>query len=57
MNELNNNDNCSTSRQQNQLRPIILYAVSNFKDKVSKPILIATIQFIKNSNRLNQTLI
>ena len=55
MNELNNNDNSITTRQQNQLLPIILYAVSNFKDKVSKPILIATIQFIKNSNSFNQT--
>ena len=51
MNELNDFDNCITSRQPNELFRIILYGDCKFKDNVNKQILIATIQFIKNSNR------
>ena len=36
---------------------ITLYGDCKFKDDVNKRILIATIQFIKNSNRFNQSLI
>ena len=57
MNELNDIDNSITSRQPNELLRIILYRDCKFKDDINKPILIATIQFIKNSNRFNQSLI
>ena len=57
MNELNDIDNSITSRQPNELLRIILYGDSKFKYNVNKRILIATIQFIKNSNRFNQSLI
>ena len=57
MNELNDIDNSITSRQPNELLRIILYGDCMFKDYVNKRILIATIQFIKNSNRFNQSLI
>ena len=57
MNELNDIDNSITSRQTNELLRIILYGDCKFKDDVNKQILIATIQFIKNSNRFNQFLI
>ena len=57
MNELNDIDNSITLRQANELLRIILYGDCNFKDNVNKRILIATIQFIKNSNRFNQSLI
>ena len=57
MNELNYVDNSVTSRQPNELLRIILYGDCKFKDDVNKRILIATIQFIKNSNRFNQSLI
>ena len=58
MNELNDTDNSITSRQSSELLRIILYGDDcKFKDNVNKRILIATIQFIKNSNRFNQSLI
>ena len=57
MNELNDIDNSITLRQPNELLRIILYGDCKFKDNVIKRILIATIQFIKNSNRFNQSLI
>ena len=57
MKELYRIDNSITSRQPNELLRIILYGNSKFKDNVNKQILIATIQFIKNSNRFNQSLI
>ena len=57
MNELNGIDNSITSRQPNELLRIILYGDYKFKDNANKQILIATIQFIKNSNRFNQSLI
>ena len=57
MNELNDLDNSISSRQPNELIRIILYGDCNFKDNVNKRILSTTIQFIKNSDRLNQFLI
>ena len=57
MNKLNDIDNSITSRQPKELLPIIFYGYCKFKDDVNKRILIVTIQFIKNSNRLNQSLI
>ena len=57
MNESNDIDNSITSRQTNELLRIILYGACKFKDDVNKRILVATIQFIKNSNRFNQSLI
>ena len=57
MNELNDIDNAITSRQANALLRKILNRDCKFKDKVNKRILIATIQFIKNSNKFNQSLI
>ena len=57
MNELNDIDNSITSRQTNELLRTILYGDCKFKDDVNKWILIATIQFIKNSNRFNKSLI
>ena len=57
MNELNDIDNTITSRKPNELLQIILYDDCKFKDNVSKWILIATVQFIKNSTRFNQYLI
>ena len=57
MDELNDIDNSVTSRKSNELLRIILYGDCKFKDNVNKPILIATIQFNKNSNRFNQSLI
>ena len=57
MKELYRIDNSISSRQPNELLRIILYSDSKFKDNVNKQILIATIQFIKNSNRFNQSLI
>ena len=57
MNELNDIDNSITSRQTNELLRIILYGDCKLKDDLNKQILIATIQFIKNSNRFNQSLI
>ena len=53
MNELNDIDNSITSRQPNELLQIILYGDCKFKDNVNKRILIATIQFIKNSSRFS----
>ena len=55
MNELSDIDNSITSRKPNELLRIILYSDCKFKDNVNKQILIATIQFIKNSNRYNQS--
>ena len=57
MKELYRIDNSITSKQPNELLRIILYGDCKFKDNVNKQILIATIQFIKNSNRFNQSLI
>ena len=57
MKELYKIDNSITSRQPNELLRIILYDDCKFKDNVNKQILIATIQFIKNSNRFNQSFI
>ena len=57
MDELNDIDNSITSIQTNELLRIILYGDCKFKDDINKRILIATIQFIKNSNRFNQSLI
>ena len=57
MKELYGIDNSITSRQPNELLRIVLYGDCKFKDNVNKQILIATIQFIKNSNRFNQSLI
>ena len=57
MTELNNIDNSNTSTQPNELLRIILYRDCKFKDNVNKRILIATIQFIKNNNRVTQSLI
>ena len=57
MNELNDINNSITSRQTNELFRIILYGDCTFKDDFNKRILIATIQFIKNSYRFNQFLI
>ena len=57
MNELNDFDKSVTSRQQNELLRIILYGDCKFKGNVNKRILIANIQFIKNSHRFNQSLI
>ena len=56
MNELKDIDNSITSRQPNELLRIILYGDCKFKDNISKQILIATIQFIKNSIRFHQSL-
>ena len=53
MNTLNDIDNSITSGQANELLRIILYGDCNFKDNIYKWILIATIQYLKNSNRLN----
>ena len=57
MTELNYIDNSITSRQPNELLRIVLHGDCKFKDNVNKRIFIATIQFIKNSNRFNQSLI
>ena len=57
MDELNDIDNSFTSRQPNELFRIILYGDCKCKDYVNIQILISTIQFIKNSNRFNQSLI
>ena len=57
MNESNDIDNSITSRQPNELLGIILYGDCKFKDNVNKRILTATIEFIINSNRFNQSLI
>ena len=57
MNELNKFDNSITSRQPNELLRINLSDDCKFKDNVKKQILITTIQFIKNSNRFNQSFI
>ena len=57
MNELNDIYNSITSRQPNELLRTILYGNCKFKDNVNKVNLIATIQFIKNSNKFNQSLI
>ena len=57
MNELNDIDNSITSKQPKEFLRIILYGDCKFKDNVNKRILIATIQFIKKSNRFNQSLI
>ena len=57
MKELYRTDNSITSRQPNEFLRIILYGDYKFKDNVNKQILIATIQFFKNSNRFNQSLI
>ena len=53
MNEINDIDNSITSRQPNELHRVIFYSDCKF----NKRILIATIQFIRNSNRYNQSLI
>ena len=57
MNELNDIDNSITSRQPNELLRIILYNDCKFKYNFNKRILIAPIQFMRNSNRSNQSLI
>ena len=57
MNELYDLDNSISSRQPNEVLRIILYGDCNFKDNVNKRIWSTTIQFIKNSDRLNQFLI
>ena len=57
MNELNDIDNSVTSRQPIELLRINLYNDCKFKDNFNKRILIATIEFIRNSNRFNQSLI
>ena len=57
MNELNDIDNSITLRQPNDLLRIILYDGCKFKDNVNRRILIATIQFFRNSNIFNQPLI
>ena len=57
MNELNDIDNCITSRQPNELLRIILYNDCKFKYNFNKRILIAAIAFMRNSNRFNQSLI
>ena len=44
-------------RQPNELLQTILYGDCKLKDNVNKRILIATIQFVMNSNRFNQSLI
>ena len=54
MNRLNHIGNSITSEQQNDS---LLYGDCKFKDNVNKRNLIATIQFIKNSIRFNQSLI
>lgn len=56
MNELNDFDNTITSRQPDELLRIIIYGDCKFKDNVNKWVLIASIQFIKNSSRFNQSL-
>ena len=55
MNELNDIDISVTTRQPNELFRTSLYGDCKFEDNVGKRILIATIQFIKNSNRFNQS--
>ena len=57
MNELDDIDNSITSRQPTEILRIILYGDCKFKDDVNKRILMATIQFIKESNRFDQALI
>ena len=57
MNELDNIDNSITSRQPTEILRIILYGDCKFKDDVDKRVLMATIQFIKESNRFDQALI
>ena len=57
MNELNDIDNSITSREPNELLRIIFNGDYNFKDNVNKRIVIATIRFIKNTNRFDQSLI
>ena len=57
MNQLGGIDNAITSREPNELLQIILSDDWKFKDNIKKRILIATIQFIKISNRFNQSLI
>ena len=57
MNELNDMDNCITSKQANELLRIILYNDCKFKYNFNKRILIAAIPFMRNSNRFNQSLI
>ena len=57
MKELDYIDNSITSRQPTEILRIILYGDCNFKDDVNKRILMATIQFIKESNRFDQALI
>ena len=57
MNELYDLDNFISSRQPNEVLRIILYGDCNFKDNVNKRIWSTTIQFIKNSDSLNQFLI
>ena len=55
MNKLNDIDDSIISRQRNELLRIILDDGFKFKDNVNKWTLIATIQFIRNSNRVNQS--
>ena len=57
MNKLNDIDDSIISRKRNELLRIILDDGFKFKDTVNKWTLIATIQFIRNSNRVNQSLI
>ena len=57
MNELDDIDNSITSRQPTEILRIILYGDCKFKDDVDKRVLMATIQFIKESNRFDQALI
>ena len=57
MNKSNDIDDSIISRQRNELLRIILDDGFKFKDNVNKWTLIATIQFIRNSNRVNQSLI
>ena len=57
MNELNDIDTSITSKQPNKLIRIALYGDCKFIDNVKKLTLLPTIQFIKNTNRFNQSLI
>ena len=57
MNELDEIINSITSRQPTELLRIIFYGHCKFKDRFNKRLLAAAIQFIKNSVRLDQSLI
>ena len=58
MNKLDEINNPIISRQPTELIRIILHGDCKFKDNINnKSVLIATFQFIKHSNRLDQLLI